>query len=62
MADVQDVIKDIKTNPFFASIKFETIRTAACKIFPYTVHYEIDERVYGEAIRCVFVSYSYNVA
>ena len=44
VTDVRDVIKDIKANPFFASAKFETIRTAACKIFPYTVHYEIDEK------------------
>lgn len=41
--DVEKVINDIKANPFFASVKFETIRTAACKIFPYVVHYEIDE-------------------
>lgn len=44
VTDVKDVIKDIKANSFFASVKFETIRTAACKIFPYTVHYEIDEK------------------
>jgi toxin ParE1/3/4 len=44
VSDVQEVIKDIKANPFFASVKFKTIRTAACKIFPYTVHYEIDEK------------------
>lgn len=44
IADIQKVINDIKFNPFFASVKFDSIRTATCKIFPYTVHYEIDEK------------------
>jgi len=41
--DVKNEIASIKRNPYFASIKFENIRTAACKTFPYAVHYEIDE-------------------
>lgn len=43
IADVKNVIASIKENPYFASIKFENIRTAACKKFPYSIHYEIDE-------------------
>ena len=42
--DVKTVITAIKGNPYFASVKFENIRTAACKTFPYAIHYEIDER------------------
>ena len=41
--DVRKTVASIKTNPYFASIKFETIRTAACQAFPYAVHYDIDE-------------------
>ena len=41
--EVKTVIAAILQNPFFASIKYESIRTAACKIFPYSIHYELDE-------------------
>ena len=43
IADVKNVIASIKRNPYLASKKFENIRTAACKTFPYSIHYEIDE-------------------
>ena len=42
-ADVKDTISRVKQNPYFASTKYEKIRTAACTTFPYAVHYEIDE-------------------
>jgi plasmid stabilization system protein ParE len=41
--DVKETIASIKLNPYHASIKFENIRTTSCKIFPYSLHYEIDE-------------------
>jgi plasmid stabilization system protein ParE len=43
IADVKSIIAAIKQNPYFASVKFANIRTAACNTFPYAVHYEIDE-------------------
>ena len=43
ITDVKSVISSIKQNPYFASVKFENLRTAACKTFPYAIHYEIDE-------------------
>ena len=43
IADVKNVVAAIKQNPYFASVKFENIRTAACNTFPYAVHYEMDE-------------------
>ncbi len=43
IADVRNVISSIKQNPYFASVKFDNIRTVACKTFPYAIHYEIDE-------------------
>lgn len=41
--DVKNIIASIKRNPYFASVKFANIRTAACNTFPYAIHYEIDE-------------------
>jgi plasmid stabilization system protein ParE len=43
VADVKTVVNDIKLNPFYASIKYQNIRTASCKTFPYAVHYELNE-------------------
>jgi hypothetical protein len=43
LKDVKEATPAIKLNPYHASVKFENIRTTACKIFPYAVHYEIDE-------------------
>lgn len=37
------LIAAINENPYHASIQFEHIRTVACKTFPYSIHYEIDE-------------------
>ena len=51
--DVKIVIEAIKRNPEFASIKFESIRTASCKIFPYSVHYELDEN--NQLIRVISI-------
>lgn len=42
--DIKKIVAIIRQNPFHASIEFENIRTAACKTFPYSVHYEIDVR------------------
>jgi chlorite dismutase len=41
--DIKITTSSIKQNPFFASIKYNTIRTVACQTFPYAIHYEIDE-------------------
>jgi mRNA-degrading endonuclease RelE of RelBE toxin-antitoxin system len=41
--DIKDTIISIERNPFFSSVKYNNIRTAACKTFPYALHYEIDE-------------------
>ena len=34
----------IKRNPLFASIRYEDIRCAQIKKFPYLIHYHIDEK------------------
>ncbi len=41
--DVKRVVNKISKNPYFASVRFENIRTPFCKTFPYSIHYEIDE-------------------
>ncbi len=41
--DIKTVIGNIKFNPFYASVKYQNIRTASCKTFPYAVHYELNE-------------------
>ncbi len=43
MKDLKETTESIKLNPYHASVKFGNIRTVACKIFPYSLHYEIDE-------------------
>jgi hypothetical protein len=37
------VLENIYQNPWFASVRFENVRTPFLKNFPYSVHYEIDE-------------------
>ena len=51
--DVKDAIAAIKRNPYHASVKFANIRTAACNLFPYSIHYEIDEQ--AQLIRVVSI-------
>ena len=43
LKDIKEATAAIKLNPYHASVKFENIRATKCKIFPYSVHYEIDE-------------------
>lgn len=43
VTDIKKIVSIIKQNPFHASVKFDNIRTASCKAFPYAVHYKIDE-------------------
>lgn len=40
--EIKNVEIQILSNPSFASIKYRNVRTVACKIFPYSIHYEID--------------------
>jgi hypothetical protein len=40
--EIKRVEKNIKLNPAFASIKYRNIRTVACNVFPYSIHYEVD--------------------
>lgn len=52
--DIKQVITSIILNPFFASIKYENVRTASCKHFPYSIHFEIDEPAKTVRIAAIF--------
>ena len=41
IAEVKDVIASINQNPYIATVKFKNIPTAACKTFPYAIHYAL---------------------
>ncbi len=51
--EIKNVITSILLNPFFASIKYETIRTTSCKKIPFAVHYEVNEA--ENIIRILFI-------
>ncbi len=44
ISQLQSSLLAIKRNPLFASIRYEDIRCAQVKKFPYLVHYHIDEK------------------
>jgi len=39
-----DAAKKLKTNPFYSSIRYDEVRFALIKKFPYAAHYTIDEK------------------
>ena len=41
--EVQLITNEILYNPTFASVKYDQVITVACKVFPYSIHYEIKE-------------------
>ena len=40
-----DAIKKLKTNPAYSSIRYDEVRFAVIKKFPYAVHYTVDEKL-----------------
>jgi hypothetical protein len=41
---LQLTLNSIKRNPFFSSVRYDDIRCAQIKKFPYMVHYHINKR------------------
>ena len=41
--EVERVVNDKMFNPTFASVKYDQVITVACKIFPYSIHYDIKD-------------------
>lgn len=43
VVQVQVTLANIIRNPFFASVRYDSIRCAQVNKFPFLIHYEIDE-------------------
>ncbi|MDP1795743.1 MAG: type II toxin-antitoxin system RelE/ParE family toxin [Daejeonella sp.] len=52
--DVKSTILLVSEHPLSFTIKFGQIRMAICKVFPFAVHYEIDEATYLIRVISVF--------
>lgn len=44
LLDAEIVFRSIGRNPFFASVKYDDVRFAALKKFPFSVHFTIDKK------------------
>ena len=54
---LKNTLNSIKRNPFFASVRYDDIRCAAVKKFPYLVHYHINEKELIVTIVAVYSTY-----
>jgi hypothetical protein len=54
IADVIKTYSAIERNPYFASVKYATVRCAALSRFPFSIHYEIFEKENKVHILAVF--------
>ena len=43
-AEVRDSVRYIKQNPTACSIRYDQVRTAVLRVFPFMIHYTIDEK------------------
>lgn len=42
-AEVRDLIRFIRQNPTASNVRYDDVHTAVLNIFPYMVHYTVDE-------------------
>ena len=54
---LQLTLNTIKRNPFFATVRYDDIRCASIKKFPYLVHYHINEDELLVTIIAVYSAY-----
>ncbi len=54
LTDLETTYKAIILNPFFASVKYDNIRCAALKKFPFSVHFVLNEKEKTAIIISVF--------
>jgi len=52
--DLETIYRAINRNPFFASIKYDNVRCAGLKKFPFSVHFTIDEEGQIVTLAAVF--------
>ncbi|OYQ49086.1 type II toxin-antitoxin system RelE/ParE family toxin [Flavobacterium aurantiibacter] len=53
-AAVTDTIKALISNPFLFEVKYKTVRTAYTAVFPYAVHYHVNEETKTITVLGVF--------
>ena len=41
--EVRDLVRFIRQNPTASHVRYDDVRTSALNIFPYMVHYTVDE-------------------
>ena len=41
--DVKQTLDRLKKNPLHYEIKYRNVRTALCRVFPYAIHFYMDE-------------------
>ena len=56
-SQLQQILNTIKRNPFFAAVRYDDIRCAIIKKFPYLVHYHIDEEELLVTIIAIYSTY-----
>lgn len=54
LTDYSQTYKSISLNPFFASVKYNDVRCAAFKRFPFSIHYLINKKAKTVTIVAVF--------
>jgi len=54
LSDFESAYKAIIRNPLFASVKYDDVRCAALKKFPFSVHYTINKKDKKLIILAVF--------
>lgn len=42
--EVREKIEFIKQNPYASNVRYNTVRTAVLNVFPFMVHYTVDEK------------------
>ena len=42
-SEVRDSVRYIKQNPTACSIRYDQVRTAVLRVFPFMIHYTVDE-------------------
>lgn len=54
---VERTLNAIKRNPFFAAVRYDEIRCAQVKKFPYLIHYQINEEEFLVTIIAVYATH-----
>ena len=57
ISQLQNTLNSIDRNPFFASVRYNNIRCATLKKFPYLVHYYVDDSKKLVTIGAVYSTY-----